>query len=162
MLCLALTFLTTWVGLPFPPVANLTGCYSPTPSKNLGLAMIPPLVHEVILCFCMLYKAWQTYKHEYGSPLLRLLIQDRSAYFWGCLYHNPTVLTTKQFALLFQVMGFDNLSECRIDILLYSILAVLLTICVIIFLAPPGLLEFGLGCVIYHFRDGQMLTGAIL
>jgi hypothetical protein len=30
------------------------------------------------------------------------------------------------------------------------------------FLAPSGLAEFGLGCVIYHFREGQTLTGAIL
>ncbi|KAF8516755.1 hypothetical protein JB92DRAFT_2226351 [Gautieria morchelliformis] len=96
------------VGLALPPVADLTGCYTPTRSKNLGLSIIPALVHEVILCFCMLYKAWLTYKYEYGSPLLRLLIQDSLLYF-------------------------------------SSILAVLLTICLIMFLSPPGLLEFGLG-----------------
>ncbi|KAF8511709.1 hypothetical protein JB92DRAFT_358347 [Gautieria morchelliformis] len=29
----------------------------------------------------MLYKAWQTYKNEYSSPLLKLLIQDSVLYF---------------------------------------------------------------------------------
>ncbi|KAF8496044.1 hypothetical protein JB92DRAFT_1080305 [Gautieria morchelliformis] len=69
-------------GRGLPSLASLTGCSAPTTLNHfLAFAFVPPIVVESILCFCVLYKAWITYKNEYGSPLLKQLIQDSVRYF---------------------------------------------------------------------------------
>ncbi|KAF8483190.1 hypothetical protein JB92DRAFT_3101739 [Gautieria morchelliformis] len=86
---LLLTIITTiilWVfyqppALGLPPIDGMTGCIVPTTSIFFGLSFIPAMLNEVILCFFMLYQAWITYKVEYGSQLLKILIQGSVLYF---------------------------------------------------------------------------------
>jgi hypothetical protein len=56
---------------------GLTGCYPLGTPALYFFIWIPLLVFETILCTLMLYKAWRTYKGEYGPNLLNLLIRDR-------------------------------------------------------------------------------------
>jgi hypothetical protein len=37
----------------------------------------PALIFESILCLLMLYKVWRTYKEDWRSPLLDILLRDR-------------------------------------------------------------------------------------
>ncbi|KAF8492935.1 hypothetical protein JB92DRAFT_3000764 [Gautieria morchelliformis] len=67
--------------LGLPPVYGITGCYAPTTSNLWGLSFVPAILNEIILCLFMLYKAWITYKNDYGSWLLKLLVQDSLLYF---------------------------------------------------------------------------------
>ncbi|KAF8508278.1 hypothetical protein JB92DRAFT_2953667 [Gautieria morchelliformis] len=75
------TMVILWLGLP--PVYGITGCYAPTTSNLWGLSFVPAILNEIILCLFMLYKAWITYKNDYGSWLLKLLVQDSLLYFAG-------------------------------------------------------------------------------
>ncbi|KAF8527354.1 hypothetical protein JB92DRAFT_910888 [Gautieria morchelliformis] len=68
-------------GLGLPPIDGITGCLSPTTSKLFGYSFVPTMLNEILLCLFMLYKAWITYKNDYGSLLLQVLIQDSILYF---------------------------------------------------------------------------------
>ncbi|KAF8465184.1 hypothetical protein JB92DRAFT_3063221 [Gautieria morchelliformis] len=68
-------------GLGLPSIDGLTGCYAPTTSTFFSFSFVQSSVTEIVLCFCMLYKAWITYQTSYGSPLLKLLIADSVLYF---------------------------------------------------------------------------------
>ncbi|KAF8532282.1 hypothetical protein JB92DRAFT_2844052 [Gautieria morchelliformis] len=67
--------------LGLPPIDGMTGCFVPTTSILFGLSFVPTMLNEVILCLFMLYQAWITYKVEYGSRLLKILIRDSVLYF---------------------------------------------------------------------------------
>ncbi|KAF8487998.1 hypothetical protein JB92DRAFT_3018898 [Gautieria morchelliformis] len=67
------------VRVALPPVHNLTGCSSPSVSRNLGASFIPSLANELVLCFLMLYKQRDRYRNEFGSSQLKLLVQDSLA-----------------------------------------------------------------------------------
>ncbi|KAF8510088.1 hypothetical protein JB92DRAFT_461946 [Gautieria morchelliformis] len=67
-------FYTTGMGTP--SFDNLTGCFNPSSSRNLGAAFVPPLANEVVLCLLMLYKLWDRYRNEIGSSQLKRLVQD--------------------------------------------------------------------------------------
>ncbi|KAF8479898.1 hypothetical protein JB92DRAFT_3042834 [Gautieria morchelliformis] len=69
-------------GVALPPVHNLTGCSSPSVSRNLGASFIPSLANELVLCFLMLYKQRDRYRNEFGSSQLKLLVQDSIIYFF--------------------------------------------------------------------------------
>ncbi|KAF8528273.1 hypothetical protein JB92DRAFT_2864167 [Gautieria morchelliformis] len=73
-------------GLGFSPIDSLTGCYAPTTSTLVGLCFVLSGVTEIALCACMLYKAWITYKYNYGPPLLKLLVVDSVLYFARSLH----------------------------------------------------------------------------
>jgi hypothetical protein len=66
-------------GAALPPVHNLTGCFAPSVSRNLGAGFILSLANETLLCLFMLYKRWERYRNQFGSFQLELLVQDRSA-----------------------------------------------------------------------------------
>ncbi|KAF8532291.1 hypothetical protein JB92DRAFT_1310560 [Gautieria morchelliformis] len=76
----------------------MTGCRTPTTSNLFGLFLIPPILNEVILCFFMLYKAWITYKNDYASRLLKLLIRDSVLYFSSIFVVMVTSLLVLAFA----------------------------------------------------------------
>ncbi|KAF8508951.1 hypothetical protein JB92DRAFT_2949936 [Gautieria morchelliformis] len=76
-------FYTTGMGLY--SVDNLTGCFNPSASRNLGACFVPPLAHEVVLCLLMLYKLWDRYRNEIGSSQLKRLVQDSIIYFFCVL-----------------------------------------------------------------------------
>ncbi|KAF8503127.1 hypothetical protein JB92DRAFT_813616 [Gautieria morchelliformis] len=59
----------------------MTGCFAPTMPNLFGLAFVPDILTEVIPCLLMLYQAWITYKSDYGSRLLKILIRDSVLYF---------------------------------------------------------------------------------
>ncbi|KAF8508956.1 hypothetical protein JB92DRAFT_2949994, partial [Gautieria morchelliformis] len=63
-------------GVGLPSVDNLTGCYSPSESRNLAAYFVPSLANEVVLCLLMLYKQWDRYGNEFGSSQLKRLVQD--------------------------------------------------------------------------------------
>jgi len=65
-----------------PPIYTLTGCGAPGVKPLFGLAYMFDLIPEAILCFFMLYKAWLTYKLDYTSPLLKVLVRDRFSYLY--------------------------------------------------------------------------------
>ncbi|KAF8504254.1 hypothetical protein JB92DRAFT_2967698, partial [Gautieria morchelliformis] len=74
-------------GVGLPSVDNLTGCYSPSASRNLAACFVPSLANEVVLCLLMLYKQWDRYRNEFGSSQLKRLVQDSIIYcFWSILY----------------------------------------------------------------------------
>ncbi|KAF8509143.1 hypothetical protein JB92DRAFT_2948497 [Gautieria morchelliformis] len=50
-------------------------------STFFSFSFVQSSVTEIVLCFCMLYKAWIIYKNSYGSQLLKLLIADSVLYF---------------------------------------------------------------------------------
>ncbi|KAF8461662.1 hypothetical protein JB92DRAFT_3071259 [Gautieria morchelliformis] len=80
-------------GLGPPPIDGITGCLSPTTSRLFAYSFLPTMSNEVILCLFMLYKAWLTYKYNYGSLLLEALIQDRSASLLSSLIISLAALT---------------------------------------------------------------------
>jgi hypothetical protein len=71
--------------LKFPAFAlhsnGLTGCLAIEFPRSFFLIWVPPLLIEIILCLLMLYKAWRTYRDDWRSPLLNLLIRDRFVLF---------------------------------------------------------------------------------
>ncbi|KAF8510089.1 hypothetical protein JB92DRAFT_2942128 [Gautieria morchelliformis] len=69
-------------GVGLPSVDNLTGCYSPSESRNLAACFDPSLADEVVLCLLMLYKQWDRYRNECGSSQLKRLVQDSIIYFF--------------------------------------------------------------------------------
>ncbi|KAF8532594.1 hypothetical protein JB92DRAFT_2841678 [Gautieria morchelliformis] len=79
-LCLMSPVVVGVICLGLPPIDGLTGCYASTTSPLLGLSFLPSSVTEIALCSCMLYKAGITYKYNHGSPLLKVLVADRSAF----------------------------------------------------------------------------------
>ncbi|KAF8508949.1 hypothetical protein JB92DRAFT_2949929 [Gautieria morchelliformis] len=63
-------------GMRLPSVDNLTGCFAPSASRNLGASMVPSVANEVVLCLLMIYKQWDRYRNEIGSSQFKLLVQD--------------------------------------------------------------------------------------
>ncbi|KAF8475419.1 hypothetical protein JB92DRAFT_3051604, partial [Gautieria morchelliformis] len=64
-------------GVGLPSVYHLTGCASPSASRNSAAAcLFPPLANDVVLCLLMLYKQWDTYRNEIGSSQLKRLVED--------------------------------------------------------------------------------------
>jgi len=63
-----------------PPIYNLTGCYVANMSPRFGLTLFQSIMTEIILCICMVYKAYIVYKNVYGSSVLKLVIYDRLAF----------------------------------------------------------------------------------
>jgi hypothetical protein len=87
-----------------PPIDGITGCFPPNLSNHFAFSFVPTILIEVILCLFMLYKAWVTYKNDYSSVLLELLIQDRSASLFAI---SLAVLTYRpQCTVFFQVNGY--------------------------------------------------------
>ena len=64
-----------------PPVFHLSGCADKLTSITFGYCLVPAMVAEIILCFCMVYKAWSAQKYEPVAPMLRLLVKDRSVFY---------------------------------------------------------------------------------
>ncbi|KAF8487786.1 hypothetical protein JB92DRAFT_3020308 [Gautieria morchelliformis] len=82
-------------GRGLPPIAGLTGCYAPTTSPLFGLCFLQSGVTEIVLCSCMLYKAWIIYKYNDSPPLLKLIVQDSILYFasiFAALFTNILVV----------------------------------------------------------------------
>ncbi|KAF8532596.1 hypothetical protein JB92DRAFT_2841725, partial [Gautieria morchelliformis] len=101
--------------LGFPPIAGLTGCYAPTISTLFGFSFVPSSVSEIALCSCMLYKAWITYKYHYGSPLLKVLVEDRSAFIvfiFAVRLTNILVLFIAPRSLVEIALGWDYAVPC--------------------------------------------------
>ena len=77
-----------------------TGC-SPKPvPSGLGYSFVLKMVPEFTLCSCMVYKAWTMYKNDSASPMLRILVDDRSASTRVC-FSSCEILTVGQHALFF-------------------------------------------------------------
>ncbi|KAF8504250.1 hypothetical protein JB92DRAFT_2967659 [Gautieria morchelliformis] len=72
-------------GVGLPSVDNLTGCYSPSASRNLAACFVSSLASEVVLCLLMLYKLWDRYRNEIASSQLKRLVQDSLIYFFCIL-----------------------------------------------------------------------------
>jgi hypothetical protein len=70
--------------------SGLTGCWTTRTPTLMFVIGIPPLVLEIILCLFILYKAWRTYKDDWKSPLLNVIIRDR------CVTHHPSRSTLMQ------------------------------------------------------------------
>ncbi|KAF8496038.1 hypothetical protein JB92DRAFT_2991789 [Gautieria morchelliformis] len=105
-----------WLYLPpgrgLPPLASLSGCASSTTLNHfLAFAFVPPILDESILCLCMLYKAWITYKHEYGSPLLKGLIQDST---FVVLFANILFLSFASPGFMEFALGWEYVVPCCI------------------------------------------------
>jgi len=86
LLCLAAavsTLVLNCIALPDGfalPFSGTTGCYTIVPHLYF-LGWIPSLLFETLLCLLMLYKAWRTYKDDWRSPLMNLIIRDSVLYF---------------------------------------------------------------------------------
>ncbi|KAF8529799.1 hypothetical protein JB92DRAFT_2859727, partial [Gautieria morchelliformis] len=102
-------------GLGLPPIDGLTGCYAPTTPAFFVFSFIQSSVTEIVLCFCMLYKAWITYKSNYGSPLLKLLIEDSVLYFasiFAVLLTNSLVFFIAPRGLVLIALGWEYAIPC--------------------------------------------------
>ncbi|KAF8520816.1 hypothetical protein JB92DRAFT_2893654 [Gautieria morchelliformis] len=102
-------------GLGLPPIDGLTGCYAPTASRLFGFSFVQSSLTEIVLCFCMLYKAWITYKSNYSSPLLKLLIEDSVIYFssiFGVLLTNSLVFFIAPRGLVLIALGWEYAIPC--------------------------------------------------
>ncbi|KAF8487794.1 hypothetical protein JB92DRAFT_3020412, partial [Gautieria morchelliformis] len=102
-------------GLGFPPIAGLTGCYAPTTPTLFGLSFVPSSVTEIILCSCMLYKAWKTYKYNHGSPFLKVLVEDRSAFIvfiFAVLLTNTLLFFVAPRGLVEIALGWEYAIPC--------------------------------------------------
>ncbi|KAF8518242.1 hypothetical protein JB92DRAFT_2903969 [Gautieria morchelliformis] len=96
-------------GLGFPPIDGLTGCYAPTTSTLFGLSFVQSSATEIVLCSCMLYKSWITYKYKYGSPLLKLLVEDS---IFAVLLTNSLVFFTAPRGLVLIALGWEYAVPC--------------------------------------------------
>jgi len=68
------------VGMTLQP-QGLSGCWvTGIPAFSFFL-WVPSVLLETILFLFMLYKAWRTYKEDWKSPLLNLIIRDSVLYF---------------------------------------------------------------------------------
>ncbi|KAF8509613.1 hypothetical protein JB92DRAFT_2945005 [Gautieria morchelliformis] len=102
-------------GLGFPPIDGLTGCYAPTTSTLFGLCFVQSGVTEIVLCACMLYKAWITYKYNYGSPLLKVLVVDSVLYFasiFAALLTNTLLFFIAPRGLVLIALGWEYAIAC--------------------------------------------------
>ena len=60
-------------------IPHLIGCgYTLFPSA-FSYSLVPTMLAEAILCFCMVSKAWSMQKQEQASPTMKQLVKDRSA-----------------------------------------------------------------------------------
>ncbi|KAF8485695.1 hypothetical protein JB92DRAFT_3025085 [Gautieria morchelliformis] len=77
---------------------------------------LPPGVTEIVLCACMLYKAWITYKYNYGSPLLKVLVVDRSAFIvvliFAALLTNTLLFFIAPRGLVLIALGWEYAVAC--------------------------------------------------
>ncbi|KAF8509615.1 hypothetical protein JB92DRAFT_2945030 [Gautieria morchelliformis] len=103
-------------GLGFPLIDGLTGCYAPTTSTLFGLSFVQAAVTEIVLCACMLYKAWITYKYNYGSPLLKLFVVDRSAFIvvfiFTAMFTNTLIFFIAPRGLVQIALGWEYAVAC--------------------------------------------------
>ncbi|KAF8464352.1 hypothetical protein JB92DRAFT_3064526, partial [Gautieria morchelliformis] len=102
-------------GLGSPPVYNLTGCASPSVSRNLGACLFPRIASEVVLCLLMLYKQWDRYRNEIGSSQFKLLVQDSIIYFFCTLAVHLTNLLVFYLAprgLVLMAIGWEMGIPC--------------------------------------------------
>ena len=140
-------------GRGLPPVYGLTGCLADGMKKRLYLSLVPAIVTEAVLCFCMLYKAWTMFTNDYGSPILKLLIRDRSVLFCFLVRCSPAALILGplgQCTLLLEVNGCVIISHAvavmtTLFLNFYSIFLVLLTNALLFSFAPRDLVLIGLG-----------------
>jgi len=58
-----------------------TDCFATDIPHIYFLLWVPALLFQTVLCTLMLYKAWRTYKDDWKSPLLSLIIRDSILYF---------------------------------------------------------------------------------
>ena len=105
LLCLTYTYSANGT----PPVAHITGCPSISVPRALGYSFVLKMVSEFTLCSCMVYKAWTIHKNEGVSPMLKMLVNDRSAPAQVCS-NNYGALTFGQCALFFQVCNRSDSS----------------------------------------------------
>ena len=75
-----------------------TGCFSIDAQGFFSFIWAAPLVVETVLFLLMLYKAWRTYKDEWRSPLLTLLISDR---YVSCPWYAAAGLTARYSVVYF-------------------------------------------------------------
>ncbi|KAF8487788.1 hypothetical protein JB92DRAFT_3020340, partial [Gautieria morchelliformis] len=91
------------------PIDGLTGCYAPTTSTLFGLSFAASAVTEIVLCSCMLYKAWITYKYNYGSPLLKVLVEES---IFAALLTNTLLFFVAPQGLVLMAVGWEYAVAC--------------------------------------------------
>ncbi|KAF8464349.1 hypothetical protein JB92DRAFT_3064495, partial [Gautieria morchelliformis] len=103
-------------GVGLPSIHNLTGCASPSVSRNLGACLFPRIASEAILCLLMLYKQWDRYRNEIGSSQLKPLVQDSIIYFFRSILAvhltNLLVLYLAPRGLVLTAAGWEFAIPC--------------------------------------------------